>query len=33
MMFEPVDAAMFSDFEKVLAIKRKPNRKCFHRKN
>lgn len=27
VMFEPVDTTMFSDFEKMLAIKRKPNRK------
>lgn len=27
IMFEPVDTTMFSDFEKMLAIKRKPNRK------
>lgn len=27
VMFEPVDITMFSDFEKMLAIKRKPNRK------
>ena len=27
VMFEPVDTAMFSDFKKMLAIKRKPNRK------
>lgn len=27
MMFEPVDTALFGDFMKLLAIKRKPNRK------
>lgn len=27
VMFEPVDTTMFGDFKKMLAIKRKPNRK------
>lgn len=27
VMFEPVDTVMFSDFKKMLAIKRKPNKK------
>lgn len=27
VMFEPVDTIMFSDFKKMLAIKRKPNKK------
>lgn len=27
MMFEPVDAALFDDFTRLLNIKRRPNRK------
>ena len=27
LMFEPVDTALFEDFTRLLAIKRKPNRK------
>ncbi len=30
MMFEPVDAALFDDFIRLLRIKRKPNRKLIN---